>query len=548
MGSLHLATWEKELEHDPDRAFILEGIKNGFQLVNTTKAPQPCLMKNYTSAAVHSEAVEAEIFKELAEGRYEIMTEKPTIVSAMGAIPKSDGSVRIIHDCSRPKGAAVNDQAMDLGKQKYQTLHDAISLITPGSYLAKVDLKGAFRSCALHPNQYPFMGLQWKFTGNCDVSYIQEKHMCFGARAAPAIFHCLSQAIRRFMANRNIVIVAYQDDFLVIAPTKAECRAHYIQLIELLRTLGFYIAWSKLVDPTQRLVFLGVMIDTTSMSLELPDDKISKLHSMLKDFQQRKRATKRQLQKLAGKLAYAAHLVVKGGRCFLQRIFDTIRPLQQQLHKARLTPAFKADIHFWLSYLTTFNCKRFLAETRPKIHLFTDACQHGGGMIAPFDWTYIEWASDFPQFKHAHINVKETMTALLAIYRWAPWLQNSQLIIHSDNKTTEAVINKGACHNETIMDYLRGIFWLQKQLNFSIHCNYIAGTDNYMADSLSRLHQQGPFQHWYSVVSLGQPFSIPLMIALFQPHLSQHALISLLQGKPWALSLTKQSCNTGAKH
>lgn len=528
----NISVWERELETDYDKEFILGEINSGVHLVNTHHKPKPCFMENYPSAKLHAEQVEAEIKKELAEGRYSIVTEKPDIVSAMGAIPKSDGTVRIIHDCSRPAGSAVNDYSIDCPKQKYQSIRDAIKAISPGCYLAKVDLKGAFRSCALNKSQYPFMGLHWTFSGDKRRTYIQERYMCFGSRAAPSIFHRFSQAVRRMMARRGGVIIAYQDDFLVIGKTKQQCLNIYRELISLLRELGFSIAWSKLVDPTQVLVFLGVQFDTRDMSISLPQEKIRKLYDTLCSFSSRIRASRRQLQKLAGKLAYAAHVVVEGGRTYLQRIFDMIGPLQRPNHKARLTAGFKADISFWLSFLETFNCKRMLNESLPEIHIYTDACNHGGGMVSPFDWSYFNWASDLPSLQHAHINVKESATALLAMYRLAPFLANSNVVIHSDNKTTEAILNKGACHDETLMYLLRGIFWLSKGFHFNVRCEYVPGSLNHIADSISRIHAKGHMLYWYSVISNARPFTVPLFMSLCQGHMSSRALFSLLQTQP----------------
>ena len=42
-------------------------------------------------------------------GNHEVVSEPPNIISPMGAIPKSDGGVRLIHDCSRPDGLSVDD-------------------------------------------------------------------------------------------------------------------------------------------------------------------------------------------------------------------------------------------------------------------------------------------------------------------------------------------------------------------------------------------------------------------------------------------------------
>ena len=55
------------------------------------------------------EQVEAQINFELYHGHY-IVCERPrNIVSALGAIPKDNGKVRLIHDACRTLGRSLND-------------------------------------------------------------------------------------------------------------------------------------------------------------------------------------------------------------------------------------------------------------------------------------------------------------------------------------------------------------------------------------------------------------------------------------------------------
>ena len=71
-------------------------------------------------------------------------------------------------------------------------------------------------------------------------------------------------------------------------------------LTKLLRKLGFNISWHNVVGPTQRITFLGVDIDTRNSTLSLGNDKLQQLGQRLQQFQNKRRATKQQLQSLAG--------------------------------------------------------------------------------------------------------------------------------------------------------------------------------------------------------------------------------------------------------
>ena len=121
------------------------------------------------------------------------------------------------------------------------------------------------------------------------------------------------------MSRRGYTIVVYMDDFLICEESKDKCHKALITLIFLLRALGFSINWHNVVDPSQRITFLGIEICSISMYLRLPKDKLLSLREELALFLHRKRASKHQLQSLAGKLNWAA-AVVYGGRVFLRRI------------------------------------------------------------------------------------------------------------------------------------------------------------------------------------------------------------------------------------
>jgi len=485
-------------------------------------------MANYTSAKINHTAVEEQIRAEIQEGRYVKVSNKPLLVSALGAIPKSDGSVRLIHDCSRPRGQALNDYATEPFHIKYQTLNAALDYIKPNSYLAKVDLKSAYRSVGLHPSNFQYTGLKWKFTGDTDYTYFYDRALPFGARKSPGIFHRLTQAVRRMMKRRGFVVIAYLDDFLIIADNRQQCLDALNTLISLLRELGFSIAWGKTEGPKQALVFLGVLVDTQSMTLHLPQEKVTKLLQLLTTFSQRSRASRRQLQQLVGKLSWASH-VVHGGRIYLQRVLDRLRPLQLTHHKAKLDTEFQADIQWWIQCLKIFNKKSLLPKDTSTIPIFTDACKDGAGMLCPFDWAYVDWPLDVPALSKEHINVKETMAVILAIYRWAPQLCNSQVHVYTDNVTTRANINRGACRNPRLMSHLRSLFWLSVVFNFEIKCFHVAGTDNIYADSISRLRDHGHRLHWLSVCSKGAPPLPGLLYHQFVNHMSPNSCALLLQ-------------------
>ena len=482
--------WLHELASDEDEDFLANGITCGFQIVPASTNFANVDMDNYKSATNPNAKplVEQTIRNEIAEGNYSISANKPTIVSALGAIPKPDSSeIRLIHDCSRPHGQAVNDY-VTTDSFKYQTLDDALKRLRPNYYMAKIDLRHAYRSVPIHPSNYQATGCKWKFTGEDEYTYFYDRRLPFGAKSSPGIFHRLTQAVRRMMERRGFEdVIVYLDDFLVIGKSLHECQLAYEMLKTLLTDLGFQLSTHKLIPPTQRLVFLGVQLDTHLGEMTLPRPKLLEFQSLVNHFLTKRRANLNQLQKLAGKLNWACR-VVFGGRTFLRRVLDMMNSLKSSKAKCRLSADFHDDLQWWVKFLQQFNGKRLFLDSLPTVDVQTDACPLAAGAFYRGDWFYHHFSLDSPQWDPLHINHKETLAIILAAKRWHKAWVNQHVIIHSDNQAAVNIINKGSTANRIIMKNLRELFWLSAVNNFRITARYIRGSQNITADAVSRLH------------------------------------------------------------
>ena len=482
-----LDEWEHELKDDKDRHFILEGVRQGFRITDEDSVAVSAVSKNHRSATVYSDLVEKELLSQIEQGNYIVSSEKPTIVSPIAAIPKEDGNIRLIHDGSRPFGSAMNDYAT-LHAERFQTIEDACKLAKKGFWCAKLDLKAAYRSVPIHSNDYRVSGLQWKFKGDRQPTYLFDARLPFGARKAPSHFHRLSQAIGRCLRKRGFNgVVVYIDDFLIVAPTYEECNKALDCLINLVRRLGFAISWSKVQGPTQRITFLGLDIDTFDCTLSLRTEKLLKIREELRQFSEKTRATKRQLQRLAGLLNWACQ-GIRGGKFFMRRILDAIKPLQQQHHKVKLSKEFKKDVEWWLCFLFTFNGVVYY-NTGQTHHLHVDACNKACGVFWAGDWKYSVFHKDLPLASRFHINYKEVCAAVEGVKKWAQYWCDSTVIVHTDSTVAKAIINKGRSKNPFINSLLRSMFWLCAKYNFSVRAIHIPGLINMIPDTVSRLHE-----------------------------------------------------------
>ena len=342
--------------------------------------------------------------------------------------------------------------------------------------------------------------------------YFVDNRLCFGLSCAPAIFNRLSNAIVRMMSRRGFTaIVNYLDDFLIIGNTYAEFQNGLATLINLLHSLGFNISWKKVISPAQRVTFLGIELDSSTMSIRLPADKLNRLNTLVTSFSDKVSASKRQLQSLAGSLNFACH-VVHGGRTFLRRVIDCINRLRHSSHRCRLSSQIRADISWWKQFFVTFNGRSMMLDFRKPIVFQTDASFYGFGAVCSNDWFAGSWTAcpvaDQQLLHNPHwstaghaidhslrsnINYLELFPILLAARRWGPRWANKRVCVETDNTQAMAFINNGTCKNPLAMSWLREIFWLSVRYNFHLRSRHLPGKLNIYADRLSRL-QQNPLQ------------------------------------------------------
>lgn len=107
------------------------------------------------------------ITTEVREGKISICEVIPNCVHAIGGVPKKDGSLRPITDCSRPIGRSINNYMNSTAIAfHFKTLDYVADLLTPGCYLGVVPT-GPFQ---FGPHIAPIKGLSGKvfFTQTTD--------------------------------------------------------------------------------------------------------------------------------------------------------------------------------------------------------------------------------------------------------------------------------------------------------------------------------------------------------------------------------------------
>lgn len=473
--------------------------------------------KNLISASQHPEVVDMKITKELEAhrlaGPFQFPPLHPFRISPLGVVPKkTPGEFRLIHHLSYPRGSSVND-GIDSEHTKvcYASIDDAIKFIKmagPGCFLAKTDIKNAFRIIPISPDDYNLLGMQWRGL------YYYDRCMPMGCSSSCLTFETFSTAVEWIARQKlNIAhILHLLDDFLIVAPSAKLCQAQLDIFLNLCSYLGIPMAPEKTCGPATTLSFAGIELDSICSEARLPLDKIHKSMNLISEFLVRKKVSLKEVQSLTGLLNFACS-VIKPGRAFLRRLIDLTIGVRSPHHLIRLNTEVKEDLKVWLSFLTVFNGRYFFIDdawqNSDKLSLYTDASGAlGFGAIFGSKWCYGKWPGDWA---HRNIAILEFYPIVLSLYLWGSEMSNQCILFFTDNEALVHVINKQSCKDKPLMFFVRKLVSICLEHNIVFKAKHIRGIHNNLADSLSRLQVQ-TFRHLAPAHMDQSPTEIPLYL------------------------------------
>ena len=237
LGFLPLQEWEPFLNLLPDKiwaSFLRRGITHGFRI---GVPPSPVLASvgsNSQSALSLASAVDKCIMEEVGAGTLIPSSAVGNHTSPIGFIPKKNcpGKFRMIVNLSAPEGASVNDNISQAHSSfHYTTVRDVAERIPMGWFMAKLDLKAAYRKVSVHPADSHLLAISW---GGIEF---QDRALPFGLRSAPIIFTAVANGLAWAMICSGILHLAhYLDDFIFWAPDAGSCQLCLSVAVDLTRS------------------------------------------------------------------------------------------------------------------------------------------------------------------------------------------------------------------------------------------------------------------------------------------------------------------------
>lgn len=416
--------------------WILETVQNGLSLDFISPATQRRIPRN---AVMNSEQIGicAEEITSLLEKGAITQVYNYFFVSGFFLVPKASGGWRPI----------INLKALNLFIQNRHLKMESVSTlrytIRKGDWLAKVDLKDAYFSVALNQSQRNKFCFKW---GEKICQYVS---MPFCLGPAPRVFTKLLKPIVGFLLQQGLRLVVYLDDILIIGHSREEAQEAVKQVVGLLESLGFVIQEEKSVrEPSQSLEYIGLMIDTISMSCILHQKKKEILVEQCSRALKSKTITLRELASILSIFNWAAQSVNYSPANY--RDLQAIYIQQSKLAHGdlslvvTLSSEAKSNLSWWIKRANFSEGRKITFPTPSSIIIFSDASLSGWGTVSDRIKTGGPWTKTETQL---HINELELMAAFNGLEFFAATAHQTSFEINIDNTTAVAYINKKGVRN-----------------------------------------------------------------------------------------------------
>ena len=444
---------------------------------------------------IHPTAIEEYMIKEIEcgamYGPYSTPPFAPWFhISPLMTREKADPAKRrVIADMSFPQESSINAFIIKntaMGDTRYHTLPTVdtftkeLRSIGEGAHMFTMDISRAYKNFRTCPLDWPLLGAKWRRKYYLDIS------VPFGARGSSCHIQCVAEAIVHMLRTKGIQATMYLDDLIVVAPNRVTCEQHFHATRELFKTLGLPEAAGKTQQPARKVRWLGIDISAKDMTLSIPRDKLKATITIVNKTIKKKYISKKQLQSLLGKLLHLSKCV-QPARIFVGRLLDTLRAMNKRT--TRVSEDMRADLAWFQQFAEGWNGVAVIPPNQPHRTIEVDACMGGiGGADTTRAYSMrLQPQKDGPNKQS--INHLEALNVIIALHTFIlDQDQGGHIRVMCDNQAAVQVLTTGRGHDRCLINAARSAWMLQAVRQVKVSFGHIAGTDNTLADALSRAH------------------------------------------------------------
>ncbi len=202
---------------------------------------------------------------------------------------------------------------------------------------------------------------------------------------------------------RSVTLI---DESLFVATSQQAAEASLSIALRMCLELEFPVATEKTEGPATSLVFLGIQFDTCA---RLQQRKVDQLHSLLRQWEEKRALIKHDLLSLLGHLSHATS-VIRPGRTFVRHLIEAAGALY---HHVRLNAQCREDLQWWTSFGLQWSGRVIWPATNTSVVCVSDASGSwgcGAYQHIPL-WFQLVWPNHWLE---EHIAAKEMVPVVVA--------------------------------------------------------------------------------------------------------------------------------------
>ena len=411
-------------------------------------------------------------------------------------------------DLSFPQGNAVNSGVSKFqyrGRQvqlRLPNIDDLIKIVqskTGRVLLFKRDLKSTYKQVYVCVTEIHLLGYIYNGKYYFDVT------LPMGLTNSAYICQRVTDMLIFIYHSEGYTGLNYLDD-LASAEVEALAMQAYEVLGDILSCAGVQESAEKASPPSTRMVFLGMLLDTLLMRVELTPDRLKDVACELQKWDKWHKVSLKQVQRLVGKLNFCAS-AVQAGRLFFSRILNFLRSFNKQQAEMLVIPTtVRKDIEWWGTCLKSFNGISKIPEPKwvgPNKLFSVDECKDALGGWAGGQFFHCKIPQNILENPVVGINELELLGIMIVLKLWGHQVAGQKFLVQCDNQVAVQVLNSGAARNEFSQQVLREICYITMLNNSCVRDIYLPANFNRIADILSRWHSMPNSKQKFEKITAG---------------------------------------------
>lgn len=379
-------------------------------------------------------------------------------------VRKPDGTLRFCIDY-RYINAITEDLSYPL-----PNIPELLNRLAGNKYFTVLDLTSGYHQCPMHEDSKKLTAFLTPF------GTFQFERVPFGLKQAPAYFqHIMSDVVLRDLCL--VICVGYIDDIIIYAKTKEELLERTRRVLQRFQEFGITIKAKKCKFGLTSVSYVGYVVSEAGISMS--NDRRQAVKEM------RLPATMTELRAFLGTTNYFRSFIKDYALLSSPlHALDCFGPKSKQ-RAPQWTPDSEAAFHTLKDAVYNVKPLNFL-EKEGEVRLYTDASEYAiGAHLAQATADGTENSVAFvskklnPQQRNWNVTEKEMFAVVYAIKKLHTYIGGRPFVVYTDHR------NLTFWHTQSASPKVER--WRQLMSMYSVEWRSIPGTENCIADSLSRL-------------------------------------------------------------